>query len=47
MGELKNRAVIGVLGMALSFTLIACDTGDDPADTTSSGDPATTEPLGS
>lgn len=47
MGELKKRVVTGVLAVALTFTLLACDTEDDPAGTTSSGDTATTEPLGS
>jgi hypothetical protein len=45
MPVLKQRVIVGILGLAIAFGLIACD--PDRPDTTSPGGPATTEPVGS
>lgn len=46
MSHLKKRVITGILGLALTFALGACDSDDGPTDTTPEGSVATS-PIGS
>jgi hypothetical protein len=50
MSDPKKRVVAAILGLALTFTLAACGSDDDPSDTTIPGGTdttTTTESVGS
>jgi hypothetical protein len=47
MTHLKKRVIAGILGLTLALTVVACDSDDDPSNTTPAGDSDTTEPVGS
>ena len=47
MTELRKRLLVGILGAAMAFGLVACDSDDEPSITTAPGGTETTEPVGS
>lgn len=47
MPDLKQRVTMGILGLALTFSLVACESDDNPANTTLPTDSDTTAPIGS
>jgi hypothetical protein len=47
MTDMKNRLVVGILGVALAFGLVACNGEDEPSITTAPAGSETTEPVGS